>query len=325
MDILNIDSREITTQGVFSELMATPKLPGACLAKFYALRGRRIISACGAFWYSVPNRFLMSLPYQQPLDPKFDEIQALIHISGAIGLRFQSRDWPGIAGGVYVFQGRDYGLDSVHVKHRPRVRKGLQTFEIRPVEASDLLNQGIQLNRDTMLRQGHYDREFGEVDQWARFVRGMCDCPDISAIGAYDGKRLCACMITCREDGWINILHQMSRQDALKFFPNHVLTYSITKAASEDASLEGISYGLVPLISIEGLDEYKLRFGYQVIPYNNVIILHPGFNLLLNNRFARWGVERLRQLRPDNQRIEMTDTILRGAMVTSEGTIEERA
>lgn len=301
------------------------KLPGFGLANFFALRGRQIIEACGVLWYSVPNRFLMSIPYQQSLEPTPDAIQALLHSSGAVGVRFPSRQWRGMAGGVYIYRGRDYDLKSVHIKHRPRVRKGLQTFEIRPVEEDDLLNQGLQLNLETMARQGHYDPEFGESGQWARLVRAMRDCPEIGAIGAFNGKQLCAYMITCREDRWLNILHQMSRQEDLKSFPNHVLTYWVTKAASEDPSLEGVSYGLVPLISIEGLHEYKLRFGYQVIPHTCVVVLRPKLDLLLNNRFVWGGIQLLRHLRPHDQRLEMIETILRGAALTSRGGLTENS
>jgi hypothetical protein len=304
---------------------AIPKLPGAGLANFFSLRGRHIIEACGVLWYSVPNRFLMSLPYHQPLDPTPAEIQDLLRSSGAVGVRFLSQQWRGMAGGVYVYRGRDYDLKSVHIKHRPRVRKGLQTFEIHPVGEDNLLNQGLQLNRETMVRQGHYDPEFGEASQWARLVRALRDCPEIGAIGAFDGKRLSAYIITCREDRWLNILHQMSRQDDLKSFPNHALTFWVTKAASEDPSLEGVSYGLVPLISIEGLHEYKLRFGYQVLLCTCVVVLHPQLDLLLNNRLIRRGVQLLRYLRPDDQRLEMTDTILRGAAFTSRGWIKENS
>jgi len=304
---------------------AIPKLPGAGLANFFALRGRQIIEACGALWYSIPPRFLMGLPYHQPLEPTPEGIRALLRSNGAFGVRFQSQQWSGIPGGVYVYRGRDYDLKSVHIKHRPRVRKGLQTFEIRPVEEDDLLNQGLQLNRETMKRQGHYDPEFGEASHWVRFLRAMRDCPEIGAIGAFDGKRLCAFMITCREDRWLNILHQMSRQDDLKSFPNHVLTYCVTKAASEDPSLDGISYGLVPLKSIEGLHEYKLRFGYQLIPCTCVVVLRSQVDLLLNNRLVRGGVQLLRHLRPDDQRLEMVETILRGAALSSSGGLKENS
>lgn len=325
MNLLEMIGRKINSQGVISGERVNPRMPGAGLANFFALRGRKIVEACGTLWYSVPNRFLMSLPYQQPLEPIPDEIQALLRSSGALGVRFQSQHWPGIAGGVYVYRGRDYSLKSVHIKHRPRVRKGLETFEIRPVDEDELLNQGLQLNIDTLVRQGHFDREFGEANQWARFVRAVRECPEISAIGAFDEKRLCAYMITYREDGWLTILHQMSRQADLKSFPNHALTYWVTKAASEDPSLECVSYGIVPLISIEGLHEYKLRFGYQVIPYTCAVVLRPEFDFLLNNRFTQWGVQRLRYLWPNNQRLEMVDTILRGAAFTSRRKISENS
>jgi len=267
----------------------------------------------------------MSLPYQQPIDPIPGEIQDLLRSSGAVGVRFPSQQWRGMAGGVYVYRCREYDIKSVHVKHRPRVRNGLRTFEVHPVGEDDLLNQGLQLNRETMVRQGRYDPEFGEAGHWARLVRAMRDCPEIGAIGAFDGKRLSAYMITCREDRWLNILHQMSRQDDLKSFPNHALTFWVTKAASEDPFLEGVSYGLVSLISDEGLHEYKLRFGYQVFPCTCVVVLHPQLDLLLNNGLVRRGVQMLRYLRPDNQRLEMIDTILRGAASTSRGRIKENS
>ncbi len=267
----------------------------------------------------------MSLPYQQALEATPDAIQALLRSSGAAGLRFQSQQWSGMPGGAFICRGRNYDLQSVHHKHRPRVRKGLQNFEIRAVEDNELLDQGLQLNRETMLRQGHYNSEFGEADQWARLVEAKRESPEIDAIGAFFGSRLSAYMLTCREDRWLNILHQMSRLDDLKNSPNHALTYWVTKAASEDPSLEGVCYGLQSLISTEGLDEYKLRFGYQIAPRTCVVVLHPRLDLLINNRVVRAGIRLVRRLRPEDQRLEMMETILRGAASASPDGLDENS
>jgi hypothetical protein len=70
--------------------------------------------------------------------------------NGATGMRFPSLQWHGIEAGVYLQCGRNYTLQSVNAKHRPRVRKGMETFEVRQVPVEVLLQQGIQLNRDTM-------------------------------------------------------------------------------------------------------------------------------------------------------------------------------
>jgi len=293
------------------------KLPGSGLAKFFALRGRPIMDGCSSLWYSAPHRFLISLPYQQPLNPAPEAIQALLRSSKASGVRFMSRQWGGISGGVYVCCDRKYSLDTIHKKNRTAVRRALETYEIRHVKEGELLGQGLQLNRETMARQGRYDPEFGEEGQWSRFVKAIPECPEIEAFGAFVGKRLCAYLITCREDRWLNILHQMSRPDDLKSYPNHVLTYSVTKAACEDPSLKGVSYGLVPLIVNNGLHEYKIRLGYSVIPQSCVVVLRPELNLFLNNRFVRWGVNLFCRLRPNDRRLEMTGTILRAAEATS--------
>lgn len=300
---------------------AASGLPGAGLANFFALRGRKIYEACGVLWYSLPGRFLMALPYQRALDPLYEETHDLLRSSKASGVRFLSDRWSGLEGGIYVRRSGSYDLKTVHIKHRQRVRKGLPTLEVRHVEEAELLGQGLQLNRDTMARQGRYDPEFGEVPLWNRLVSAMRDCPEIDAQGAFDGKRLCAYMILCKEDRWLHILHQMSRLDSLELFPNHTLTYSVTKAASEDSSLEGVCYGLISLVAEAGLHEYKLRFGYEVIPRACAFVLNHRLEPLLNNSVARWSVRQVRRLCPKAQRLELIDTILCGASLTSCGTL----
>ena len=288
-------------------------LPGSVLARFLALRDRRIIQACGALWYSVPGRFLMSLPYQTMLNPDPEELRRMIRTTGSLGARFPSLNWTGLESGLYVLRRRNYDFGSVHVKHRPRVRRGLQCFEVRPAEKSQLLEQGCELNLSTMARQRRYDPEFGEQWRWERFVEAAFSCPEISFPAAFSGTRLVAYMVTCREEKWLHILHQMSRQEDLSDFPNHVLTYTVTEQAAADPSLEAVCYGYVPLFAADGLHEYKLRFGYEMVPHRSAIQLHPLPNALLNRAATRAAVRLARRLRHESQVIETLETILEGA------------
>src|SRR3974390_1768283 len=102
------------------------QLPVSALARFLELRGRRVVKACGALWYSVPGRFLMSLPHQRMLDPAPEELRSMIRDVGAVGVRFPSVAWAGLASGLYVLRRHEYDIRSLHVKHRPRVRHALQ-------------------------------------------------------------------------------------------------------------------------------------------------------------------------------------------------------
>jgi hypothetical protein len=300
---------------------ARAHVPGSILARFLELRGRRIVNACGALWYSVPGRFLMSLPYQNMLNPDPAELRRTIRDTGLCGARFPSLNWTGLESGLYVLRRREYDIGTLHAKHRPRVRHAMQQFEVRPAEKSQLLNQGCALNLNTMARQGRYDPEFGEMRRWGRFVEAAFDCPGVSCPAVFAGSRLAAYMVTCREQGWLHILHQMSRQEDLPNFPNHLLTYTVTAQAAADASLEAVCYGYVPLFAADGLHEYKLRFGYEMVPHWSAIQLHPVLNAVLDRPFARAAVRAVRRLRRNDQHLETIETVLEGVRSSGRGSI----
>lgn len=289
------------------------QVPGSVLARFLELRGRRVVKGCGALWYTVPGRFLMSLPYETMLNPEPQELEAMMRNTGLFGARFPSRSWTGLESGLYVLRRREYDISSVHVKHRPRVRHALKHFEFRPAEKAELISEGCTLNLSTMARQGRYDLEFGDPARWERFVEAAFTCPGISFPAVFSGSRLAAYMVTCREQKWLHILHQMSRQEDLPDFPNHLLTYSVTSQAASDASLDAVCYGYAALFATDGLHEYKLRFGYEMIPHFSVIRLHPVLNAVLGGPIARAAARIARGLRKEDQRLQTIQNILEGA------------
>ncbi len=298
---------------------AGAQFPGCVLARFLELRGRRIVKGCGALWYTVRERFLMSVPYQQMLNPDPGELRKMICETAVFGARFPSANWTGLQSGLYVFHRRDYDIGTLHVKHRPRVRHGMQHFEVRPAEKATLVEQGRALNLTTMARQGRYDPEFGEQRRWERLVEAAFSCPGISFPAVFSGSRLAAYMVTCREQKWLHILHQMSRLEDLPSFPNHLLTYTVTGQAAADPSLEAVCYGSVPLFAADGLHEYKLRFGYEVIPHRSAIQLHPVVKAVLDRPVSRAAVRAARRLRADDQRLETIEKVIEGAHQSGPG------
>ena len=289
------------------------RFPGSALARFMELRGRRIVRACGAVWYAVPGRFLMSLPYQAMLNPEPSELRRLVRETRTVGARFPSTHWTGLESGLYVMRPREYDIDAVHAKHRPRVRKGLETFHVRPATQHELIAQGRVLNLNTMARQGRYDPEFGERRKWETLVEAAFTCSEVAFPAAFIGSRMASYMVTCREHGWLHILHQMSRQEDLPNFPNHALTFEVTQQAAADESLEAICYGYVPLFEADGLHEYKLRFGYELIPHRSAIQFHPFVSAVLNNPLFHFALRCTRAIRPGNQRLETIESVVKGA------------
>jgi len=287
------------------------------MAGFMALRGWRIVEAAGCWWHGVEGRFFMSVPYHLPQDPDAGELNQMLRSQRALGARFPSVNRPGLPSGLYVCRRKDYSIACVHAKQRSHVRRGLEAFTTRPVEQSELLRQGLQLNTDTMTRQGRYDPEFGEPARWGRLVKAVYGSPAVVAYGAFQEGRLAAYLITCRDGGWIHLMHQMSRTADLELHPNHALTFLVTKLACEDSAIEGVSYGIASLSSSPGLHEYKLRFGYEFLERSSVLHLNPLGAAVFRSSLLLGGVSLLRRAMPRDQRIEKLEAVLTGARLSA--------
>jgi hypothetical protein len=285
------------------------------LARFMELRGRRVIESCGVLWHEERG-FLMSCPYELRLDPDSRGLKHLLRSTRAAGARFSSLAWPGLPGGTYLFVGNQYGLASLHADFRRKVRRGMERLQVRPMESSELLIQGLQLNLDTMDRQGRRDSEFGEEKNWKRFVDAVRRSAGVSAVGAFQSDRLAAYAILCREGRGLYIQHQMSRAADLNYYPNHVLTYQITRGAAEDDSLDFVSYGLGSPERAPGLHVFKSRMGYGFHGQNSVIRLHPG--LAPFARPASMLIDAVRKLRPQDRRWDQLATVVRGIRLSKE-------
>ncbi len=291
-------------------------LPGAGLAKFLQLRGRRIVEANGVLWHSVRNGLYMSLPYQLEVSLEPRQVNEMLKSMGALGVRFPSRTRPGLPSGLYVYRHRNFDVHALQRQFRAKVRRGLDTCEVRRVAEQELLSQGLQLNLQTMRRQGRYDAEFGDPEHWRRFVDAVRQCPEVVPMGSFMGDQLLAYAITCREDGWLHVLHQMSRSDALEQCPNHALTFVLTRQITTDLALQAVCLGYKSIVDNVGLHEYKRRFGYEMIEQHSVIQLRPGASALLSNSLAISAIQVLRRLRPSDQRLELAASVMSGARLS---------
>lgn len=293
-------------------------MAGEHFAQFMQRRGRRVVEGAGTRWYSNSLGIYMSIPYHEPCHQPEEQIARLIRKTRMLGVRFPSPHLPGLISGVYVRRG-PYDLSAVQARLRSKVRKGLSYCEIRQVEPSELLRDGLQCNLDTMQRQNRADAEFGEPKRWQHLVQAVTDSPGIDAVGAFVDGKLAAYIIGCREDGWFHLLHQMSRLDSLDFAPNHTLTFEVIKRALEDPGIDAACFGLVGLISGHGLNDYKLRLGCEVQPMNSVFMLHPAAGKLLSNSAALQGISWLRNLYPNYHRIAQIESVITGARLTRMG------
>jgi len=293
-------------------------MKGTLYAGFMERRGRKIFEAAGCYWYEVNQRMIMSIPYHEPMDPAPSEVIELVRRTRSVGARYLAPEGDGLVGGLYLRRKAPYEVTTVHRKARNRLRHALEKCSVREVEKSELQARGLQLNLDTMTRQGRFDAEFGEPAQWNRLVEAIYSSRGVKVFGAFAEGLLAAYAITLTEERWLHILHTFSASEFLSdYFPNEALTFELTRCAAEDPRVDSVSYGVAGLVNGAGLHEYKLRHGYEFVPYGYAFLLHPAARLALANPLSTWGIRSARRLWPSMQTIERIASVVEGARATS--------
>ena len=257
--------------------------------RFLELQGKRVIASESGYWHEAGNRVYLSIPYTRTIDPDPTELADLFRRYRILGLKYSTLDRTrGQPGAVYVVRDKSYDLHSQKRTARACVLKGLGHCTVREIDFDYLLRYGLDLNRDTMARQHRDDSLFSDPACWARLCRAGQQVEGASAWGAFVGEHLAAYMIGFVVDGCYNILHEMSRTDLRDFYPNHVLQYTVIRKTITMPDIRSVSAGLEPIFEIAGLDRFKRYAGYEKLPRNYIVVLHPALRATLLSR-PGWG------------------------------------
>ncbi len=292
-------------------------LQGVGIAQFMERRGRKVREACGVLWHTVEGGLYVSLPHHLKPTIPGDELSSFLWRGHATGVRYPSTHLPGLPSGLYELTAPVYNLSNVHRNFKAKIRKGQENCQVVELEAPYLLKHGLTLNLKTMKRQNRYDAEFGAEHNWRRLVEAIAKTPCIKVYGSLVSGNLAAYAITCREDGWLHILHRMSRDEYLDYCPNHVLDYTITQQINSDPEVHAVSMGYASLVADSGgLHEYKTRLGYTFSPHNSVIRLHPVAGVILMNGLTRRLLAAAHLWRKDDSRISKIEAVIQGAEIS---------
>jgi hypothetical protein len=253
--------------------------------RFLQAIGHRVIASPSGYWFDISRSFYESIPPFHIIVPSQTEIDALFRQHSLIGLKYCSpSDHVGKPSWIYICRDEDYDLKSIHTKMRNKVRQGLRNCAIRPIDFEYLHDHGMPLNRDTLKRQGRDDSTFSQQAQWTRLCQAGQQVEGAGAWGAFVDSQLAAYMITFTINGYSNILHQMSRTDMLASHANNALAFVAAREMLASPGIECVSYGHASIRELPGLEEYKVRLGYEKRPMRYVVVLHPLLRSILLSR-----------------------------------------
>lgn len=256
-------------------------LNAGMLAEFFRLQGSHIIKTESCYWYNPRPFFFMSLPYHRLMTPSPWELAHVLLKGPSVAVRFPTvLDGTGKGGGLFICSDRIYDLQSLHQKARNQTRRGLENCTVEQVSFDYLAEQGHVLNVKTFLRQGRDPQTITE-QQWHRYCEAASHIPDFEAWGAFVGGRLVAFMVTALVEDCFSILHQNSTTEHLQHYPNNALVFTVTKLKLSSPEVRYVSYGLKSLDDTAGLDHFKLRMGFEIMPFKESIVFNPLLKPLL--------------------------------------------
>lgn len=245
-------------------------------AEFWRLQGHQVIETDNCFWYDVQPFFFMSLPYHWTVSPSPVELRQVLLGGPAVALRFPdgARDQEEKDGGIFLCSEEEYDLYTLHKKARNQTRRGLEDCRIEQVEFDYLADNGHDVNVDMFSRQERAPDTITR-QEWRRYCDAAGQIPGFEAWAAFVDDRLVALMVTALVEDCLNILHQSSRTEALEYYPNNALIFTVTQRKLSSPEVGVVSYGLKSLEDNPGLMRFKERMGFELKPFHEGIVFNP--------------------------------------------------
>jgi hypothetical protein len=255
-------------------------------ASFLKRIGHRVVKSRSAIWYDANRCFFLSVPSHRLLDLQPEEIREILQHPPCFGLRFPtSLEGPGKMSYQIVCDTSDYGLHCLSANVRSKVRRGLKRCEVARVSFAELARDGVQADRDTLVRQGRPIRLSGR--RWARYWEAAERTPGMEGWAASVSGVLAAFLVTVQFEDCVEFLLARSRDDLLEAYPNNALIFSVAEEMLVRRKLRAITFGLESLEPVESLDEFKLGLGFRRSPLRQRVVFHPFIRALLRRSSAR--------------------------------------
>jgi hypothetical protein len=237
--------------------------------------GSKVVVGSGDTVWRSHERFSM---LRQPtcalhLPPR-EEIRSVFRESHAAMLSFTVEPSDGYVANscLYLCTDPDYSLEKLGKGARYDTRRGLNEFEIRSLDQSEVLRLGKQAYSDTLARTGLAidHREMFEV-AFGR-PRG-----DRHYLGAIKGERLAAFLCITEVDRWVSI-GGYSANEFLPFRPNNALIFHCVQHYLVEKKCRVVDYGLSSIQAVsnaEGLHKFKLKMGFESLPVHRSFVVNP--------------------------------------------------
>lgn len=245
------------------------------ITEWFRRQNHRVAYTESSYWFDASPLVYQAIPYHRLITPSDDELRNFFSKNKAIAIRYSAPlDHPeGQLSYHVIYDKTNYELSDLPKKARHDVTKGLQYASYETIPLSRLANEGWNLRKETLMRQGRQNAET------KRFWETLCLSADglssFEAWGALHEGQLVSALLACTIDDTVNIYYQQSLTRHLKFGINNALTFVFTHEVLKRAGIRTIFYGLHSLDAPSSVDSYKFRMGYIPKPVRQRVVINP--------------------------------------------------
>lgn len=242
---------------------------------FLEAQGLRVFEAQGALWTEKRAFFLENFPpHRRAHLDDFGVYQ--LFARGAAAIRYTCSEEEGESTYEYVCAKDSFSLESLSPDARRRIRRGLESCDVRPVECDLIARFGCAINKSTLSRQGRAGRNlFTEEALWKQYMLACARIPCVEALGAFVKNRLIGYSISVTADDYCYLHHTQAYTEYLKYSPVNALTYSITKMMLERPGINFVSQGLEAFFPQPELERFKLSMGFGKRELCRRLVINP--------------------------------------------------
>jgi len=195
---------------------------------------------------------------------------------GIAAIRYTCDDGKGAQSFEYIWDDKNFGLESLHKSSRRNVRRGLWWCEVRRVDFELLAREGCAINRSVFARHSRQmDSVLTYETKWKDYIRAFRDYPFFEAYGVFIQGRLRAFSLAHLIDDYCYLVHPHAATEYLRYCPVHVLVYTIVKSMLERPDVHRVSAGLEPFYPRPSVERFKLTMGCRKAPICRRVLVNP--------------------------------------------------
>jgi hypothetical protein len=244
-------------------------------ARFLEAHGLRVLEFESALWVEKRKFFFENIPPHQKLHLEA-HAQRWLFRKGAAAIRYTCQELDGRPSFEYVCSEKNFSLESLAPDARRRVRRGMESCEIRPIDCSFLARYGCPINRDTLARQGRSGVVWmTDEGRWRKYMLACATIPTVQIFGAFVKERFIGFSIAVKVDDYCYLHHTQAYSEDLKLSPINILTYYVTKRMLDQPDIRHVSQGLEPFLLLPAVERFKLAMGFRKRALRRNVVVNP--------------------------------------------------